>query len=153
VKKFDFIPGVIFSVLGIAVALGSWHLKLGSFEDPGGGLVPFLISLFLILLSGIVLAASHDVRGALQEIRGIWSEVPCWKLALVVIYITGYAFFLEIIGYILATLIFFLILLKTISLLTWKTTVITSLLTVFLSYIMFAILLKVQLPSGIWGIG
>jgi len=152
-KKYDFIPGVFFVVLGIASALGSWRLELGTFKTPGAGLVPFLISVILIILSIIVVITSHEIRRSFQEVLNIWSGVDIKKIVLVLVYLLGYAFCLEKIGYITTTLIFFLILLKTVGSLKWRVVIITSVLAVSLSYVMFVVFLKVQLPSGIWGIG
>ena len=152
-KKHDFIPGVIFVVLGIASALGSWRLELGTFKSPGAGLVPFLISVILIILSIIVVITSHEIRRSFQEVLNIWSGVDIKKIVLVLVYLLGYAFCLEKIGYITTTLIFFLILLKTVGSLKWRVVIITSVLAVSLSYVIFVVFLKVQLPSGIWGMG
>jgi len=152
-KKYDFIPGVFFVVLGIASALGSWRLELGTFKSPGAGLVPFLISVILIILSIIVVITSHEIRRSFQEVLNIWSGVDIKKIVLVLVYLLGYAFCLEKIGYITTTLIFFLILLKTVGSLKWRVVIITSVLAVSLSYVIFVVFLKVQLPSGIWGMG
>ena len=152
-KKYDFIPGVVFVFLGIVSALGSWRLELGTFKTPGAGLVPFLISVILVILSIIVVITSHEIRKSFQEVLNIWSGVNLTKIVLVLAYLVGYAFCLEKLGYIMTTLIFFLILLKTVGSLKWRVVIITSVLAVSLSYVIFVVFLKVQLPSGIWGIG
>ena len=152
-KKTDFLMGTVWLMVGIAILLKSYSLGLGSFRHPGLGLTPFLLGSFLTLFSGCILFTSHDVKGALKDFRSIWSEIDVKTIGWVLLYLVGYGFLMEKMGYLVTTFVFFLLLLKTIGSMKLRTTVIVSLVSVLVSYGLFVVLLKVPLPSGIWRIG
>jgi hypothetical protein len=72
------------------------------------------------------------------------------KLVPVCLYLVCYGILIETAGYIVTTLLFFLIILKTISQLKFSAIAITSILVVAISYCVFVVILNVQLPSGMW---
>lgn len=151
-RNSDFIPGCFFALLAAAVLWESYGLGLGKFQEPGGGLVPFLFGLFLFLIAVSILLRCHSPKAAVQESKQAWSHVDIKKLGLVLISLTGYALLLETLGYIITTSLFFLIVLKSVSSLKLWTNLIISTLSVGISYVLFAVVLKVALPSGIWEI-
>ncbi len=75
-----------------------------------------------------------------------------WKK---IIYVLGvllvYAFFFSILGYLLSTFLF-LLLLKPVIEKKWSFVLAGALLVTLVSYFVFDVLLKAQLPRGIWGI-
>ena len=149
-KDYDFIPGVFFLILGLVIAYGAYNLGLGNFHHLGVGMVPFLISLLIILMSTTILLPSHNIKKAIKGIQKTWSGVMFKKLVPVSLYLACYGILIEIAGYIVTTLLFFFIILKTISQLKFWAIAITSILVVAISYCVFVLILNVQLPSGVW---
>jgi putative tricarboxylic transport membrane protein len=149
-KDYDFIPGVFFLILGLLIAYGAINLGLGNFHHLGVGMVPFLFSLLIILMSITILASSHNIKRAIKGIQKTWSGVMFKKLVPVCLYLVCYGILIETAGYIVTTLLFFLIILKTISQLKFSAIAITSILVVAISYCVFVVILNVQLPSGMW---
>jgi putative tricarboxylic transport membrane protein len=152
-KKTDFLMGVVWLIVGIAIAWKSCHLGIGSFKHPGLGMTPLIIGLFLMLFSVCIIATSHDVKGAFREMRSIGSEIHIRTICLILLYLIGYGFFLEKTGYLITTFVFFLFLFRTVGSMKLKRSAVISFLSVLASYALFVILLKVPLPSGIWRIG
>jgi hypothetical protein len=60
---------------------------------------------------------------------------------------------LEKVGYVIATFLLLVILFRVIGSRKWLFALMASAIVVFLSYLLFVTLLKVEMPSGIWGIG
>ena len=74
-------------------------------------------------------------------------------MILVIIYLTAYGLLLTSIGYILTTLIVFFLIFITMGSIKLGTIFIILILMVGISYYVFAVLLEVPLPGGIWRIG
>jgi len=149
-KEYDLIPGVFFLILGLVIAYAAYDLGLGNFHHLGVGMVPFLISLLIILMSITILLSSHNIKRAIKGIQKAWSGVMFKKLVLVSLYLACYGILIEMAGYIVTTLLFFFMMLKTISQLRFRAIAITSILVVAISYCVFVLILNVQLPWGIW---
>jgi putative tricarboxylic transport membrane protein len=154
-KKKDLIPAFIWMGLGIAVAAISYGLQLGTLRNPGAGLMPFLLGILLSLCSVPILIDSLlTIRNkAKQGDESIWSGVEFKRLILVIISLICYAMILEKVGFVIATFLLLIILFKVIGSRKWLFTLMASATVVFLSYLLFVTLLKVEMPWGIWGIG
>jgi heme exporter protein D len=80
--------------------------------------------------------------------RSLWG--PLWfKSFIVLLAMAGYAFFLPYLGFLICTFIFMLILLRIIEPHKWKVVVGVALATGMISYLVFNVFLKTQLPMGI----
>lgn len=152
-RKSDFIVGIIWMALGIAIAWRAYRLGLGTLMHPGLGLVPFILGIFILFFSTLILILSHDVKGALTQVRYMWSDIDVKRIGLVLLYLIGYAITVEKIGYLITTFIFLFLLSKTISLLRLRASLLISLISVLISYLLFVTLLNVPLPSGLWRVG
>jgi putative tricarboxylic transport membrane protein len=93
------------------------------------------------------------MRNQKPEGESIWSGIQFRKLIIVVASLLGYWLFLEKIGFILTTFLLLLILFKTVDAQRWRSVFTASVLTVVAIYIIFVIVLRVELPSGLWRIG
>jgi putative tricarboxylic transport membrane protein len=152
-KKNDLIPAIIWIILGIAVAIGSYRLKLGNLANPGPGLMPFLLGIALLVCSFPVLIHSFlkMMRKTEQKEKIIWSEIDFKKLVIVLTSLIGYAVILEKIGFVTTTFLLLSILFKTVDSQKWFSVLIASILTVIITYFLFVVILKVELPSGFLG--
>lgn len=96
-KKGDLLLATIWLVLGIAVAVISYTLKLGSLRNPGPGLQPFLLGLILSICSLPFLVRSFlAIRVKETEVEeGIWSGIEFKKLILTVALLLSYIMLLS----------------------------------------------------------
>src|SRR4029450_4738 len=88
--------------LGILVCYGATRLGLGSITEPGSGFIFFWSGLILVILSLMVLA---EGLGSTEEIVHETGEMNWVKIALVLLSLVLYAFFLERLGFVLTTFI------------------------------------------------
>jgi putative tricarboxylic transport membrane protein len=151
-RKYDFITSIIWMGLGIIVVISSYRLKLGSLGNPGAGLMPFVLGISLSLCSIPILIGSLTTKER-ERHEGIWSGIEFKKLILVPVSLIGYAMILEKVGFLVATFLLLFTLFKIIGSRRWSFALAVSILVVLLSYLLFVTLLKVEMPSGIWGIG
>ena len=150
-KKDQFIAVLFWIGLGVFVSIFSYRFGLGSFRSPGPGLMPFLLGLLLCGLSlyylGTSLAGKNhekDPDSAAKE-QGHGETSPK-KIIIVIVSLIAYALALEKLGYLVATSILLFILFWTAG--SKKlTAVLSSIITVLLSYFVFAYL-GVSFPQG-----
>jgi hypothetical protein len=141
-----------FFFLGLAIALGAVRYKLGTFSAPDSGLMPFLVGSAISFLAaiGFILSTRERRRGAgwvplLKRVR--WKRV--W---LVLAAMTGYILLVKTLGFLICTALFIGFLLKAVVPQRWSTVFAVALITALVSYGIFEIWLKAQLPRGILGI-
>ncbi|MFX0202202.1 MAG: tripartite tricarboxylate transporter TctB family protein [Candidatus Hodarchaeota archaeon] len=153
-KKNDLIPGMIWMGLGIAVAVISYKLKLGTMDTPGPGLMPFLLGIILSICSLPILIRSFLVIKRNENLSGenIWAGVEFKRLILVLASVLGYIMLLEKIGFELTAFLLLLILFKITDSQKWRWALISSFITILLTFFLFVVFLKVELPSGLWRI-
>ena len=152
-KDNDWMPGIVWLVLGLAVIWGSLRLKLGGFVSPGPGLMPFILGIGLTLCSLFVLIQTMRLRLGKRKgpAQGIWMDVDIKKVILVVGCLLGYTFMLEHVGFALTTFLILTILFRAVGSQKWSYSLIASISTVVISYVVFIVILKVELPAGFLG--
>jgi putative tricarboxylic transport membrane protein len=153
-KRTDQIGGLLWIGIGIALCLGSLRLGLGTLNSPEPGLFPFLTGSLLVLV-GVILTVSityqrHRSKGARPETSGI-KLTHTGVVTLILLFI--YASLLGFLGFILATFLFLFGLFKIMDPRRWVTPLITSALTVTVSYLVFCVWLRINFPKGILGLG
>ena len=147
-----YIGSVIWLLIGIFIAVRSYLLGLGRLQQPGPGFIIFLFALLLIILSLIDLAWSFFSTPAPEEdTQPMWGSVRWQKVLLVLVALFVYAYFLKITGFLLTTYCLMLFLFKIIEFTRWWIAVISSLITIVVSYTLFKWLLDIQFPTGILG--
>ena len=135
--------------LALFVCIESWRLGLGSFSMPGPGFLTFGVSLFIILAVFIVFCRE---RGG----NIVKSAAPLFKGKNVrnIIYgfsaIFAYPLLLNKLGFVLCTLFLVGFCLKVIKPHRWRVVLGISILTAFISYVLFIVWLGILLPKGTW---
>ena len=152
-KQNDWIPGTVWMLLGLGVSFRSLNLKLGSFASPGPGLMPFLLGVGLIICSLFVLGKSLLLTLGKRkgQQQSIWADVDLKKVMVVVACLLGYSLILERAGFALASFLILTILFKTVGSQKWTSVLIASIFAVIVSYVVFIVVLKVELPPGFLG--
>jgi putative tricarboxylic transport membrane protein len=134
--------------LGILVCYGAIRLGLGSVTEPGSGFIFFWLGLILMILSLMVLAeplgSSEDVVPEARELNWV-------KIALVLLALLLYAFFLERLGFVLTTFVLLCFLLGWIERTNWVRSFGVASAAALGSFAIFELWLKIRLPKGIFG--
>jgi len=123
------------------------RLPLGSVEQPGAGLFPILVGAFLLAVS-----AAH----LLQDLRRSSGTQPLppagtgRRVMGVVAALGAFCLLLPWLGYAVAALGLLLAILRLFGLARWEMSAAVALVATVASYYLFAVVLGVPLPAGVW---
>lgn len=135
--------GVGAVLLAIPVAVVSWGFGVGSPKSPGAGFWPLLIALVMAGLGlTLILRPIPNAGGEAGESR--WGKFGV-SLATLLFYVAA----LEPLGYLLATTAMLLVQLRWVESRSWRSSIAIALVTAVVSLILFRVLLKVSLPTGV----
>jgi len=150
--KADQVSPLFWLTFGLVSAFGSIKLGLGTFREPGPGLLAFLASIFICLMALVVLFQSLFLkRGFLNKLSTLW-EGTSWRRPLAIgVILLGYIFSLERVGFLLTSLIMLFIILKLVEKLSWTRTIVISLSISVGTFLLFNKILKTTLPRGLIG--
>ena len=141
--------GTLFWVAaGLLACYGATRLGLGSVTDPGAGFIFFWSGLLLVILSLIVLADS--LRSSEDTVREM-GEMNWTKIALVLLSLLLYAYFLERLGFVLTTFVLMTFLLGCVEGTNWFRSLGVAGAAALASYGLFELWLKIRLPKGFFG--
>ncbi len=147
-KKYDRISSLFFVVLSAAICVESIRLGPGSFSNPGPGLLPLGCGLFLGFLGIVQVAVSMKGFKGVQTL--LWKPGTRWRcLISIPVSLIAYAFLLDILGFHLITFFWTGFMCRGVGGMGWRSTLITSVATTFLSYLLFEYFLSVRFPGGI----
>jgi hypothetical protein len=145
-KKREVISIFFFIAVGLLFTLGSFKYVSLSSGIPNAGFFPFLGGIILIFLSLILLVPVIRQKERSQKDRFFPQKDSLKRLLTAVVILSFYGFGLEYIGFLLTTLVFMIAILRFIEPPDWMTILITSVTATGLCYLIFKLLLKVQLP-------
>jgi putative tricarboxylic transport membrane protein len=126
------------------------RLKLGAIRNPGPGFFPFSAGLVMLILSLAALFQSIKKRNKEEKVPR-QEPLRWWNIIIILAAITAYAFSLEKVGFLINTFLFMCILLKFVEPQTWKTAILGGLITAFAATLIFNVIFRAQIPSGIFG--
>jgi putative tricarboxylic transport membrane protein len=143
---------VFWLLVAVYVAVSAYQLGLGDLHKPGPGSVFFIAALLLAIFSVIDLVATF-VRESKEdtENRPIWSSLQWKKILLFIVFISTYIYFLNLLGFLVSTFLLMTVLFKIAESMKWWIAIFASLITTFISYIIFKVWLMVPFPSGFLG--
>lgn len=136
--------------ISLFALVSSCELGLGDFQDPGPGLMPFLVGAALLVVSAIFLlklfskpdssyqekANKRPERINRRKVTGVSASLLAW------------AFVVEGLGYLLASFFLFTFLFRITGIAKWKYVITAAVLTTVGSFLFFK-LLGVRFPLGI----
>ncbi len=149
-RKRGKLSSFVWLSFAIFILVESIRLPLGSWRDPGAGFLPLWSGILLALLSLIDYGQSRRKEDSPSEEPGV-SGPRLKNLLWVVAALFGYSIFLEILGFLLTTFLLLLILLRAGEPQKWTVALGGSVTASLLSYVLFEVWLKTQLPKGIFG--
>ena len=144
----DSASALFWIVVGILACYGATGLGLGSVTEPGAGFIFFWSGLILVILSFTVLVQS--VRSTEDTVQGT-AEINWPKIALVLLSLLFYGFFLERLGFVFSTFVLMSFLLGWIEGTNWARSLTVASAAALASYAIFELWLKIRLPKGIFG--
>ena len=150
-KAFE---GPIWIALGILISLLAYNESIGSFREPGVGFVGLAAGLFLIVIGSVMTISRRE--NAQQEGKGKNKSAmqtslarPSIKFIYTLALLALYALLLNPLGYVIATFLVMFGLFFDPFKRRWLPPLLASLASVAVTYTVFEIWLKSQLPRGI----
>lgn len=135
--------------VSIWIVVESFILSLGNLHDPGPGFLCLLGALLMGILSLTnlikVSMSREKTAPAFSSLKGLGG------LILTVVIVTMFALLFETVGFIITSTLFMALMLKLVGQERWVRLSLITISSVILSYVIFKILLNIQLPVGPFG--
>ncbi len=149
-KSRDLQSGTFLLILGVLIVVESLRLPIGTPQEPGAGFYPLLTGSAIAFLSALLLSARLLSRRGEKAIDAKSGGFPrLAKLAVTIGGLLAYTFTLNSLGFLLATFLFMILMLKVIEPVRWRTVLTTAFLTAVGSYLLFEVFLQAQMPEGV----
>ena len=138
--------------VGLISLYGSFHLGLGDLREPSSGFLPFLAACFICFMAGIVLLQSLLPKKEVQaRLSNLWAGVDWHRPLIITLLALGFILVLEWLGFILSGFLLMFILFKWEEKFPWGKAILIPVTTVGLTYLLFGLILKANLPRGVLG--
>ena len=148
-NRADRISGIFWLFFSGFICIESYRLGLGGLHQPGPGFIFFWTAAAMGVLSIAVIVRGWAGKKTGESEGPIFGKENVWKIILVLLALFLYAFFMEKLGFIPITLLLFVFLLGWIEKKKWGLTIFVSIMVTAISYLVFEIWLKSQLPKGL----
>ncbi len=153
-RRYDLWSGTVLLALALAYMWEAGKLGIGTPRTPSPGFFPFILGVVLVLLC-LIRDGARSLRRKDPDasFEGLWHGLRWNKTLLILGSVTAYIFLLEPVGYLLTTLVLMAFLFKGIEPQKWWVALTGAVLSSAVTYILFRLLLQVQLPRGIFSFG
>ena len=148
-RKAVQISVIFWFVFSVFIGIDSYRLGLGNLHQPGAGFIFFWTAVVMGFLSVGVFARAWVSRKTAGPEAPLFGKENVLKIILVLLSLFLYAFFMESLGFIPITLLLFIFLLGVIEQKKWGLTIFVSIVVTGVSYLLFEVWLKSQLPRGL----
>ena len=142
---------ISFSFMGFSLLIffSSLQVGIGDLRSPGPGFLPLLASVLLFSVSlfvfvGIKKPDEKEKEGSLIDLS------HSLKPACLVLGLIGYAFLVSILGYLITTFVFMFVMLTIAEPKKWRKNIISAVVIIIISFLIFNKWLRVPLPAGIF---
>ena len=150
-RQRDIISSLVWMLLGALFTVGGLQQGLMRRGVPGPGFLPFLSGIALVLVSLFVLLPAL-ARARETARRAFFPERESFrKVAIALAALFGFGIAMEYLGYLITTFLFMLVLGQIIERRGWGGVFALASGTAVISYLLFVVLLEVQLPKGVLG--
>ena len=149
-KRSDAIAHVFLTAFGIFLSLMAFKLGLGAMSDPGPGFLPFYTGVIISLLSLLNLGRLTRLGRVNEDPAAISPAISCKRAVYVVLILFFYSILLEKLGYLITTFLAMLLLFSFYERKRWWVAAVGSIIVTVITYVVFHVLLNVQLPEGFW---
>jgi len=151
--KKDQISSLFLLLVAAVLLVSSFKVGLGSFRNPGSGMVPFL-SAFLLGVFSLSLFIISSLRKAGEKEKPIFafSEINWKNLVKTLSALLAFPFALKILGFNLTVFGFMLFLAKGMEPRKWGMAILFALSTTIVCYLLFVVWLEYVFEKGVFGI-
>jgi putative tricarboxylic transport membrane protein len=149
-KRVRLYCNLFWLLFSLFVCIESYRLRLGAINNPGSGFFSFCVGLVML---GLSLAALFQSMGKKNEAEKTVRQEPLrwWNIVIILAAIAAYALTLEKVGFLINTFVFIGLLLKVVEPQPWKTVILGALIATISANLVFNVIFRAQIPSGILG--
>ena len=150
-KNRDLVSSIIGIALGGLFVAGALQQGLMRRGVPGAGFLPFFSGIALIFTSLFVFFPALRKRKTAENAAFFPERDSFRKLLLALVALGAFGAVLEYAGFVLTTFLFMLFVTRIMRPNEWRLAAVLALITAVASYLLFVVLLEVQLPKGLLG--
>ena len=148
------LEGPVWLLIGVIISAWSYRTGLGTFREPGVGFVAFAAGLFIMAVGALVTVfrrpEPQKIETASGATRREFLRSAPFKLTFTLVLLVFYALLLDLLGYIVTTFVVLFGLFFDPVGRRWAGPLLASFLSVAVTYLVFEVWLKSQLPRGIF---
>jgi len=150
-NRSDRFSALFFLFLSLYVCQQSLEIEVGTLGQPGPGLLPFGVGVGIGLLALRRLLYATFSRERRDEVGESERTFRKGRLFLVCLLLFGYTISVRLLGFVLSTFVFVILMLRLIESGRWWRTVVSAALMTCGNYLLFEVWLRLGLPKGFWG--
>lgn len=151
-KKSEMITGVVLLILSGLVIWKALEMPASATFGPGAGFLPFWLGVLLAVLATILFVSAWKRQATEKDGSSLFpGKQALFAITLVLVGLAGYILLIDVLGYLLDTFLFVLFLVKVVEREKWPLALILSVTTTVGLFITFQLLLKITLPSNMFG--
>jgi hypothetical protein len=148
------VEGPAWVAIGVVICAAAYATGLGTFHEPGAGFVAFAAGAFIVAVGSLLSVRGRPKPQGAEKQRATTLAIPTlktplFKMAYTVATLLFYALFLNLLGYIVTTFVALVALFFDPSRRRWAAPLFASTVSVAVTYLVFEVWLKSQLPRGI----
>jgi len=147
VKVYCSLFWLLFSVL---TCLQASRLDMGETSAPGPGFYPLTIGVVMGILSLIVFCQAIQSKKPAEKTTST-ERIRWWNIVVILAAVTLYTLSVGKIGFLINTFLLITLLLKVVQPQSWKTSILGGLITAVASELVFNVILRAQIPTGLLG--
>ena len=150
-KRYQIISAGFLLFFGVIICWEARKLDMGRIVRPGPGFFPFWLGFSLILVA-VALIVHHRRNNPKEPVQALWKGRQWNKIVYLLGALLLYAFFLEFLGYLIATFFLMFFLFRSVEKQKWSVAIFGSIISSLITFLLFKVWLQVQLQMGLWGI-
>ena len=152
-NKKEQVSSLFLFLFSVFICFFSFNLSIGSIHNPGGGFFPFYLGIILGLLSiKHFTKAIARKKPAIETIKTLDAGINWKNIIVTCVVLFCYPLLLGILGFPVSTFLFTALFLRFIEPQRWPVVLGTGGAVTIVFYFVFQYWLKIQFPSGIFGI-
>jgi putative tricarboxylic transport membrane protein len=155
-RRKDIISGIFLLFVGAFFIINALCLDVGTFSDPGPGLIPLLPGILLLIISAALVLKSYmgkESQGEGEDSAAHLANSLKWPpvVSITLLAMLVFAIVLQYLGFVVSSILIMLFLFKFIGKHTWIRSALGAASSVGICYLVFQVWLSVQFPIGPWG--
>jgi putative tricarboxylic transport membrane protein len=151
-KKADLITGVFLLVLSGLAIWGASQMPPSATFGPGAGFLPFWLGVLLAVLATILFVSAWRRQATEKDSEPVFpGKQAIFAITSTLVGLAGYILLIEVLGYLVDTFLFIVFLMKAVEHEKWPLTLMVAAGTTIVLFMTFQILLKITLPSNMFG--